>query len=106
MKLPTCKEIRCIVSQSRNKSTPGPNGIPFLLYKKCPKVLKWLHANLKQAGKNFHISNQWMIADGVYIPKEKNLKVTGYFCPTLSPQCRRKDIFHCFGIKINQIPSH
>ena len=48
-KLPTRDEIRRIVSKSRNKSTPGSNRIPFLLYKKCPNVLKWLHANLKLA---------------------------------------------------------
>ena len=58
MKPPTRDEIRRIVSKSRNKSTPGPNGIPFLLYKKCPNVLKWLHANLKLAWKNRHISDQ------------------------------------------------
>ena len=72
IKKPTREETRRIVSKSKNKSIPGPIGIPFLLYKKCPKVLNWLYANLKQALKNFHISNQWMIADGVYIPKEKN----------------------------------
>ena len=66
-KPPTRDEIRRIVNKSRNKSTPGPNGIPFLLYKKCPNVLKWLHANLKLAWKNRHISDQWMIADEVYI---------------------------------------
>ena len=49
MKPPTHEEIRRIVSKSRNKSTSEPNGIPFLVYKKCPKVLNWLHANLKWA---------------------------------------------------------
>ena len=49
MKPPTHDEIRRIVNKSRNKSTPDSNGIPFLLYKICPNVLKWLHANLKLA---------------------------------------------------------
>ena len=48
-------------------------------YKKCPNVLKWLHANQKLAWKNRHISNQWMIADGVYIPKEQNSKDINQF---------------------------
>ena len=81
MKPPTRDEIRRIVSKSRNKSTSGPNGIPFLLYKKCPNVLNWLHANLKLAGKSRHISDQWMIADGVYIPKEQNSKDINQFRP-------------------------
>ena len=81
MKPPTCEEIRRIVCKSRNKSTPGPNGMPFFLFKKCPKVLNWLHANLKQVWKIFYISNQWMIADGVYILKEKNSKGIGHCHP-------------------------
>ena len=81
LKPPKREELRRIVNKSRNKSTPGPNGIPFLVYKKCPEVLKWLHTNLKLAWKNGHISNQWMIADGVYIPKEKNSKDINQFRP-------------------------
>ena len=72
MKPPTCDKIRRIVSKSRNKSTPGLNGISFLLYKKCPNVLEWLHTNLKLA---------WMIVDGVYIPKEQNSKGINQFRP-------------------------
>ena len=74
MKPPTREEIRRIVSKSRMKSIPGPNGI-LLLFKKCTKVFKW------HAWKNFQVSNQWMIADGVYIPKEKISKDIDYFCP-------------------------
>ena len=47
------EEIRRIVSKSKNKFTSGPNGIPFFLYKNFPKILKWQHANLEQAWKNF-----------------------------------------------------
>ena len=36
MKLPTRDEIRRLVNKIRNKSTPGPNGIPFMLYKNVP----------------------------------------------------------------------
>lgn len=57
------------------------NGIPFLLYKKCPTLLKWLHTNLKLAWKNYHISQQWVIAAGVYIPKEKNSRDISQFRP-------------------------
>ena len=81
MKAPTLDEIRQIVKKTRNKSAPGPNGIPFLLYKRCPKVLKWLHANLTIAWKKLHISSQWMKAEGVYIPKEQNSKGINQFRP-------------------------
>ena len=40
MKPLTRDVIRWILSKSRNKSSPGRNGISFLLYKKCPNLLK------------------------------------------------------------------
>ena len=80
-KLPTLNEVERVVAKARNKSAPGPNGIPYLLYKRCPKVLKWLHTQLREAWKNGHISKQWMKADGVYIPKEKDSKAINQFRP-------------------------
>ena len=80
-KLPTLDEINRIVSKARCKSAPGPNGIPYVLYKRCPKVLQWLHRQLRMAWKNGHISKQWMKADGVYIPKEKDSEGISQFRP-------------------------
>ncbi|GFO39305.1 reverse transcriptase [Plakobranchus ocellatus] len=34
---------RQLFQQSKAKSAPGPNGVPYLLYKRCPNVLKKLH---------------------------------------------------------------
>ena len=70
-----------MVKKARAKSSPGPNGIPYLLYKKCPKVLMWLHQLIKSAWRNSKISNQWMTADGVYIPKEQNSSDISQFRP-------------------------
>ena len=38
---PTLEEMKKMVQKARAKSAPGPNGVPYLLYKKCPKVLAW-----------------------------------------------------------------
>ena len=89
-------------SKSRNKCTPGINWIPFLVYKKCPQVLNWLHANLKQTWKNFHVNNQWMIADDVYIPKEKRFKGHWPFSSYLSPQCRKKIFFAVLASRLTR----
>ena len=70
-----------VVKKARAKSAPGPNGIPNLLYKKCPKVLAWLHKMLKSAWKNQKISDQWNTADGVYIPKEQDSSSINQFRP-------------------------
>ena len=74
-------EIRKVVDKARAKSSPGPNGIPYQLYKKCPKVLEWLHRLLRSAWRNQKISGQWMTADGVYIPKEQNSSDISQFRP-------------------------
>ena len=80
-KPPSLKEINAVVQKARAKSAPGPNGVPYLLYKRCPNVLKRLHKILRGAWSNLKISEQWMSADGVYIPKEKNSTEINQFRP-------------------------
>ena len=36
---PSLEEVRSVIRKARNRSAPGPNGVPHLLYKRCPKVL-------------------------------------------------------------------
>ena len=69
------------MQKARAKSAPGPNGVPYLLYKRCPNVLKRLHKVLRGAWSNLKISEQWMSADGVYIPKEQNSTEINQFRP-------------------------
>lgn len=38
-KVPSWKEIQTVVKAARNNSAPGPNGVPYLVYKRCPKLL-------------------------------------------------------------------
>ena len=80
-KQPTLEEIKKVVKKARAKSAPGPNGIPYLLYKRCPKVLAWLHRMLKSAWRNKKISTEWMRAEGVYIPKEQDSTTINQFRP-------------------------
>ena len=46
-KEPTWKEIVDIVKKSRSASAPGQNGIPYKVYKNCPRILKHLWRLLK-----------------------------------------------------------
>ena len=43
------KEVRDFVKKARSGSAPGPNGIPYKVYKACPKVLRVLWNLLKVA---------------------------------------------------------
>lgn len=78
---PTIQEVNQVVQKARCKSAPGPNGIPYALYKRCPEVLKRLHRLLKSAWKTRHISREWKKANGVYIPKEQNSADISQFRP-------------------------
>ena len=62
-KPPSLKDINAVVQKVRAKSAPGPNGMPNLLYTRCPNVLKRLHKIFRGAWSNLKISQQWMSAD-------------------------------------------
>ncbi|GFN80227.1 polyprotein [Plakobranchus ocellatus] len=40
---PSLQEVAAVVNKARAKSAPGPNEVTYLLYKRCPNVLKKLH---------------------------------------------------------------
>ena len=62
-----CKKLR----KTRTKSAPGPNGVPYRIYKKCPDVARLLWQNLCELWKRNQISDTWREANGVFIPKEE-----------------------------------
>ena len=80
-KPPSLKEINFVVQKARAKSAPGVNVVPYPLYKRYPNVLKRLHKILRGAWSNLKINEQWMSADGVYIPKEQNSTEINQFRP-------------------------
>ena len=77
----TLSEVGKIIDKTRSKSAPGPNGVPYVVYKRCPEVLKRLYRLLRSAFDKEHISREWKRADGVYIPKEQNSTEIGQFRP-------------------------
>ena len=56
--------------KTRSKSAPGPNGVPYLVYKRCPGIARQLFSYMKGMWKNNTISKSWQIAEGTFIPKE------------------------------------
>ena len=41
-KEPSWKEVTGIVKKARSGSAPGPNGVTYKIYKKCPQILRKL----------------------------------------------------------------
>ena len=69
---PSLEEVRRVIRKARNRSAPGPNGVPYLLYKRRPKVLYLLHSLIEKAWQSGKVDDEWKVAEGVYIPKERD----------------------------------
>ena len=76
---PTWHQFNRILRRTRNKSSPGPNGVPYLVYKRCPGVARQLYSYLKGMWKKNIISRTWRRAEGIFIPKVENAKEVGQF---------------------------
>ena len=74
-------EVTQFLYRTRNRSAPGPNGVPYLVYKKCPEVLRLLHSLLVGSWERRRIESEWQRAEGIFIPKEKDSKEIHQFRP-------------------------
>ena len=66
---PTFAEFMKRLRKTRSKSAPGPNGVPYVIYKRCPGLAKQLWSYLKKMWKENLISDSWRKAEGILIPK-------------------------------------
>ncbi|XP_078603950.1 uncharacterized protein LOC144877779 [Branchiostoma floridae x Branchiostoma japonicum] len=64
-------ELETAIKKARAGSAPGPNGVSYQIYKKCPKVGRLLWKLFRVAWKKQCIPSAWRRAGGVLIPKEK-----------------------------------
>ena len=68
--LPSFGVLNKRLRRTRSKSAPGPNGVPYLVYKRCPGLARLLFSYMKGMWKKNAISNSWRKAEGIFIPKE------------------------------------
>ena len=74
VKSPTWKEIQGVVKADRTSAAPGPNGVPYTVYKRCPGILKLLWKVLRTIWRKGRVADQWRQDEGVLIPKEEKSK--------------------------------
>ena len=55
--------------RKRNKSRPGPNQLPYKLYKKCPLLQDYLFGIISSMYSSGTVPLSWRISDGIFIPK-------------------------------------
>ncbi|KAJ8014490.1 hypothetical protein DPEC_G00040770 [Dallia pectoralis] len=69
---PRWSEVKIIVQRARAASSPGPNGVPYRVYKNTPDVLCFLWRLMKVVWQKQAIPTAWRTAGSILIPKEKD----------------------------------
>ena len=65
------EDFAFLLNSRQNGSSPGINGIPYKVYKKCPKAMSFLFKIFKSCVKLSSVPLQWRVAAEVYVPKVK-----------------------------------
>ena len=78
---PFLSEVSEVIDKARTKSAPGPNGVPYTIYKRCPETRKALVRVLRAAWRKRTVCKEWRRAEGIYIPKEQDSKSISQFRP-------------------------
>jgi hypothetical protein len=71
-KEPSLEEINDVVKKGRMSSAPGPNGIPYKVYKNCPMLTTRLWKIFKVIWRKGELVKAWHKAEGCFIAKEEN----------------------------------
>ena len=74
LKEPTWNDIQSERRSARSGSTSGPNGVPYIVYKRCLQLLWSLWKLSKIAWRRGKITCQWRHSEGSWIPKEEGVK--------------------------------
>ena len=74
-------EEDAVVRKARAGSAAGQNGLSYKLFKCCPRVRRVLWRILRVLWRKKALPESWCVAEGVYIPKEKDAKEIGQFQP-------------------------
>nr|XP_034324819.1 uncharacterized protein LOC117689102 [Crassostrea gigas] len=76
---PTTKKVRDVIRKARAASAPGPNGIPYKVYKNCRRLTRRLWKHIRVIWRRGRLADSWNQAEGCYIPKEENSKNLSQF---------------------------
>lgn len=76
---PKLSEVKETLKKARNSSAPGPNGIPYRVYKMCPRLTRRLWLLLKAIWRKEKVPEEWQLAEGIFTPKEKDSKDISQF---------------------------
>ena len=76
---PKLREVTDVIRKARAGSSQGPNGIPYKVYKNCPRLTKRLWKHLRVIWRRGRLADSWHQAEGCFIPKEENSETLKQF---------------------------
>ena len=56
---PTLKEVKEVIKSARTASAPGPSGVPYKVFKQCPRLLGRLWKIFRVIWKRGKVPQQW-----------------------------------------------
>ncbi|KAK0135439.1 Retrovirus-related Pol polyprotein from type-1 retrotransposable element R2 [Merluccius polli] len=68
---PSWREVQEVVKHARSSSAPGPSGIPYKVYKKCPGLLRRVWKLMRVIWSKGVVPTSWRRAEGCFVPKER-----------------------------------
>ena len=71
-------ELQKVVKSRRNASKPGPNKIPYKVYKKCPALLGKVFGLMKCVLSSGKIPLKWRLSDGTFLAKVEKPDPKGF----------------------------
>ena len=92
LKEPTWKEVQDIVKKARAGSAPGPSGVSYKVYKKCPKLLRRFWLLIRKLWKKGVIPDTWKKAeekDSKTIEQFRRISLLSVECKIFSVLARR-----------------
>ena len=78
---PTLREFRAALLGKRNGAAPGLNSLTYLIYKKCPSILRVLHRICTHVYKTKQVPDDWAAAYVVLLQKTEILHLPEEFRP-------------------------
>ena len=80
-KPPSLSELNAYLQKRRNASAPGTNRIPYLVWKKCPRITGLLHEVICNIWRSASIPTDWKVGETILISKEENTSDPACFRP-------------------------
>ncbi|XP_063680027.1 uncharacterized protein LOC134815422 [Bolinopsis microptera] len=77
--VPTYEEFEKKIKTRRNGSSPGPNGVPYIVYKRCARLRELLYACISKLWLSNSVPLQWRIGESILLPKTTDLSDPGKF---------------------------